>query len=200
MDQKIASLLEWKNGELKRRFAAASGKKYSEEGAQIDERAEKRVREVDKVNKIALELVEKQARKGQVILDVGCGTGVFSVLLAKKGMDVYGIDISDWKEAFEKLKGKFGVANAWFSQFDALELNAREVFDGASVIGLGSAKNLDFEKVVSNISASIKKGGWLLLADLAVDKGINAAKKNGFKLEKRVEAYEWAEVVLLKKN
>ena len=33
--------------------------------------------------------------KGMRILDVGCGTGNFSIKLAKMGLDVTGIDVSE---------------------------------------------------------------------------------------------------------
>ncbi|WP_288994012.1 class I SAM-dependent methyltransferase [uncultured Turicibacter sp.] len=44
--------------------------------------------------------------QGSSILDVGCGTGTISILLAKEGYDVTGIDLSEdmLREAFDKFK------------------------------------------------------------------------------------------------
>ncbi|AMP20963.1 hypothetical protein AZF37_07130 [endosymbiont 'TC1' of Trimyema compressum] len=49
---------------------------------------------------IAFDLLKPQ--KGMRILDVGCGTGNFSIKLAKLGCEVTGIDVSE--EMLKKLK------------------------------------------------------------------------------------------------
>ena len=63
-------------------------------------------------------------REGASVLDVGCGQGFFSHLLAKNGMSVYGIDISETgiheaRASYGHLGIKFEVADFRCAQFPA---------------------------------------------------------------------------------
>ncbi len=45
--------------------------------------------------KYMLELFDKFGKRPKILLDLACGTGEFSVLFAKKGLDVIGVDCSE---------------------------------------------------------------------------------------------------------
>ena len=51
-----------------------------------------------------LQIWEKNNFKPNNLLDVACGTGTNSIIFAKAGFDVYGIDISNEMLAKEKIK------------------------------------------------------------------------------------------------
>lgn len=62
------------------------------------------------VDRLEKELIAKSAQPqaGEKALDLGCGTGIFTIWLAKQGLDVTGIDLSSemLAKAREKHSGK----------------------------------------------------------------------------------------------
>lgn len=76
------------------------------------------------------------AEKGMKVLDVGCGTGNFSLKLAKRGCRVTGIDITD--EMLEIARGKAAAESADidFYNMDLYKLNfPDETFDAVFLHG-----------------------------------------------------------------
>lgn len=66
----------------------------------LENKAEKydkgiRVLTLGKLPKIKQEILENYIKKGDTLLDIGMGTGTFTVLCAKKGAQVTGIDYSE---------------------------------------------------------------------------------------------------------
>ncbi|MCX7877811.1 MAG: class I SAM-dependent methyltransferase [Ignavibacteria bacterium] len=99
------------------------------------------------------------------VLDVACGNGRHSILFARKGFIVTGIDISDFliKEA-EKLKYKERKTknNLEFFKMDMRDINLPEKYDLA--VNLFSSfgyfeKDSENSKVISGITRHLKKGG-----------------------------------------
>lgn len=45
--------------------------------------------------RIIIDVLTKYLKKGDSILDIGCGAGTLSLYMASKGYDIYGIDISE---------------------------------------------------------------------------------------------------------
>src|SRR5215475_2539565 len=64
-------------------------------------------------------------KKGEPILDLGCGTGVLSAEIAGRGAQVLGIDRSS--EMIEQARSKFPALK--FEVMDARQLNFKEEFD-----------------------------------------------------------------------
>lgn len=98
------------------------------------------------------------------LLDLGCGPGVFSRLLAEKGFKVYGVDYSGEmiKVAKERSEGK-GID---FQAGDAYNLPFKEKsFD--AVICLGIFQNLeDPNKALKEINRVLKIGGAAVITTL----------------------------------
>ncbi len=109
-----------------------------------------------------ISLIEKNAgMKGQAVLDVGCGDGVLSHLLAKKGLRVSGIDYT--VEAIEFAKGKaqgaieFKVGNVYELPWD----------DGSFDVVVSSdvIEHLeDVDKYISEIKRVLKTDGLCVLS------------------------------------
>lgn len=92
------------------------------------------------------------------ILDAGCGFGIYSFTLKKKGFEVYSIDCSEKRIHF--LKGN-GIKNA--QVMDIAKLNFKNNFFDAIVCSDVVEHVKNYEKAFSELSRVLKKGGRLLL-------------------------------------
>jgi len=104
--------------------------------------------------------------KNKRVLDAGCGTGIFSIIFAKKGAArVTGIDISSGSlETAKSLRRKFNLQNMEFLKEDMLKLPFEdEVFDIVWAWGTVHHTTNPF-KAISELTRVLKKGGSLLLA------------------------------------
>lgn len=107
---------------------------------------------------------------GSRILDVGCGPGRHSISLAKRGMRVHGIDISD--TFVEVARGNARRSNvedrATFERVDARAVSFPPIFDAAiclcqGAFGLMDHLSHDLE-VLGGLSAALKPGGGFALS------------------------------------
>lgn len=106
----------------------------------------------------ALEMLKPQ--KGERILDVGCGQGVFSRRLAEEGAEVVGVDASDnLIKAAQKRSPNIKYHAADASRMAMLE---NESFDAVSCVM--AIMNMDpLEPVIKEMSRVLKKNGRMLL-------------------------------------
>ncbi len=116
---------------------------------------------------VRLENVEVSRLLGNVaglkILDVGCGTGRYTLTLAQSGADVTGIDFSDGMLA--KARAKVGAEHANFVQHDLSHPLpfAKEHFDGViCCLVLDHIPNLD--ALFSEMASVSKLGGFILVS------------------------------------
>jgi len=106
----------------------------------------------------ALKLLSPQ--KGEKILDVACGQGVFSRQLASLGAEVSGVDASKRLIELARRHSK----NINYAVDDATKLSSiqPESFDAASCIL--AIQNIDpLDKIIAAVSRSLKKGGRFLV-------------------------------------
>jgi len=123
---------------------------------------------VDEVEtKTAFELFQPQ--KGEKILDIGCGTGNFSIKLAKKGAKVVGIDVSEPMLAKARKKSENNNLNIDFQKGDATKLKfADNSFDAVfSMAALEFIK--DLKKAFNEMKRVVKPGGKILLGTITKD-------------------------------
>lgn len=117
------------------------------------------VQEVDHVV-AALEL-----RQGERVLDVGCGTGRHAHELARRGIEVHGIDIS---QRFIDLARAAGSSLATFERADARSLVFDSEFDAViclcqGAFGMMTADGED-AAVVTGMARALRPGGRLALS------------------------------------
>lgn len=121
----------------------------------IGERGSELYREV--VIPRALDLL--QPKKGERVLDIGCGQGVFSRAIAECGSLVTGIDAS--LTLIQKARTYQGRAPIRYFDRDAAELSGLGDFDAASaILCLQNLEHLD--KVCVSVSSVLKPGGRML--------------------------------------
>jgi SAM-dependent methyltransferase len=119
---------------------------------------------------IALILKQINPAKGSKVLDLACGNGRHSILFARSGFNVTGVDLSNYliKQAKEKLKNeyeKFAVSLN-FKIKDMRCLDFKNEFD--MVVNVFSSfgyfeSDEDNEKVIHAVADALKKGGFFLI-------------------------------------
>jgi SAM-dependent methyltransferase len=102
---------------------------------------------------------------GMRVLDVGCGPGRHSLELAKRGLVVHGIDIS---QTFIDIAKTDAPPNASFARLDARDLRFVAEFDLVICLCQGAfglmTANGDDLRVLEGMAAALKPGGRLALS------------------------------------
>lgn len=101
--------------------------------------------------------------KGQKAMDLACGKGRHSILLAEKGLDVTGLDLS---EKNISLASRHGTSNLQFYVHDMRKLYKPEYFD--FVLNLFTSfgyfeRPEENEQTICAVSRSLKINGYLLI-------------------------------------
>jgi len=103
--------------------------------------------------------------KNQKVLDVGCGTGRYCELLAKRGAKVVGIDPS--QKMLEYAKRKITVDCRFellCGRIEDMELPSNHFNVVVSALTFGHISQLD--RVIMKVSRIIKKEGRLIVSDI----------------------------------
>jgi len=110
-----------------------------------------------------------KTKEGMKVLDVGCGTGNFSLKLAKRGCKVVGIDVSNAMLEIAKKKAEMENLNIKFLKMDAHNLDFEdESFDG--VFSIATVEFIeDFQKAIDEMFRVVKKGGQILIGTINKD-------------------------------
>jgi cyclopropane fatty-acyl-phospholipid synthase-like methyltransferase len=103
---------------------------------------------------------------GERVLDVGCGPGRHALALARRGIDVVGVDLSEDFVAFAREAAAAEGVRARFEVLDVRELAYDDEFDAAVCLcqgGFGLLGGRDETGVFDRIAASLRPGGRLAL-------------------------------------
>jgi len=121
-------------------------------------------KDAKKIVSLISKLIE--LKPGLNVLDLACGNGRHSILFAKKGCNVLGIDLSKYliSQAEKKLKSDYSSyrSNLKFEIRDMRNISHYKEFD--LVVNLFSSfgyfnTNRDNEKVILSVSKALKPGG-----------------------------------------
>jgi ubiquinone/menaquinone biosynthesis C-methylase UbiE len=96
------------------------------------------------------------------VLDVACGTGTLLEMAGKKGLECYGIDLSEGMLAEAKRK----VPEAEIRQASYYEIPySEESFDYGVATKALSGDHIDARKVLIEMTRVCKGGGWVYIAE-----------------------------------
>jgi ubiquinone biosynthesis O-methyltransferase len=104
-------------------------------------------------------VLEQTSWKGKDVLDVGCGTGHFAHIVAKKGAKVIGIDFS--KEAIKLAQQKYRHKNLSFEH-----KNVKSVINGKFdiIVSLGTIEHQDKPyEILKKFKKHLKNNGKIIL-------------------------------------
>lgn len=108
-------------------------------------------------------------KRDEKVVDVGCGVGIWSSLMARKGAYVVSLDPS--KRMLQRARQRFAISKGEFEKSliisDGFYLPFRnDVFDGATlnwVLAHIPAKMNEW--FMTEIARVVKRGGWLFISD-----------------------------------
>jgi ubiquinone/menaquinone biosynthesis C-methylase UbiE len=106
---------------------------------------------------------------GMTILDVGCGTGNFSIKLANQGCKVIGIDISDEMLDIARNKVKEMNLDIEFYNMDVYKLKfENEMFDAA--FSMAAFEFIDRpQNALNEMMRVVRKGGQIFIGTISGD-------------------------------
>jgi len=118
----------------------------------------------DKDSESEINLLEKILKEYDVkkILDIGCGTGRHSMILAKKGYDILGIDKSI--DMVKVARTKIKLDNLRFKHCSILKFKKQEIFDACLSLFdvIGYLKKKDIPKFFKIVSEHLQKNGLFI--------------------------------------
>lgn len=119
-----------------------------------------------------IELLDLDEKKSLSLLDLGCGSGWTSIFLAKLGLKVTGLDISEEMIGIAKENAKKENLKVKFIAQDMEEIDFKKEFDRILLYdGLHHCPNE--KKVLKNIAKALKPGGVLLIVEPNKGHGYN---------------------------
>lgn len=132
--------------------------------------------------------------EGKRVMDVGCGTGLLSVKLAKDGAEVTGIDLSSDMLAVAEKRAHDLSQNICFMELPMQEISGEESYD-AAVIAIDSLNYLPDRKSIlqtfKGIHSILKSGGVLLFDVHSTFKTDTIFLEGPFTFENERIAYIW---------
>ncbi|MCF6466518.1 50S ribosomal protein L11 methyltransferase [Clostridium sp. Cult2] len=145
---------------------------------------------------MCIEALEGYVRKGQVVLDIGCGSGILSIVAAKLGAEkVIGVDLDEMciKVCNENIRLN-GVQ-------DSVEVRGGNLFNVISEKADIIVSNIIAEviiDIIDQIENYLLEGGIFIASGIIVEKVDMVEKKlseNGFKVLEIKYMDEWALIV-----
>jgi len=122
-----------------------------------------------RLDKVYVNLTSR-IKKGQRVLDIGCGTGALTLITARKGAEVKGIDVNPQMLEIAKkraLKANL-IENIEFCEMGVAELGSEDSESYDSIVsGLCFSELTEDELIytLKEVKRILKPGGALLIAD-----------------------------------
>lgn len=130
----------------------------------------------------------------QRILELACGTGVLSILLADKGYDVTGLDLSTEMVKLAKERGQAANSSATFVEGDMLELSEETLFDAVTCYSDSLCYMKDEEalaQVFEGVYLSLKETGTFIFDVHSISKIEEGFKEYSYHYQTDEFAFLW---------
>ena len=129
-----------------------------------------------------------RTRNGEKVFDVGCGSGAYTIGLAKRGYEAVGLSWDERNQAIAAERARLvGAEKASFPIGDARKLEQLQEHRGRYdyVLSLENVEHiLDDRKLFKDLAACLKPGGWLVLSTPNKDyRAITAADDDPYPTE-----------------
>lgn len=130
----------------------------------------------------------------QLVLDLGCGTGSMTNLMATKGYDMIGVDLSEDMLAIAKEKAKEQKADVIYLNQDMTELDLYGTID--AVISCGDALNYvldeaDILAAFKNVNLFLNPGGLFIFDMNTIYKFKEVLGNNTYAENHHTSSYIW---------
>ena len=136
--------------------------------------------------------IEKYTKTGSVIYDIGCGPGIYTEYLVRKGFYVGCVDLSEKSIAMcnERFPGMYSNHVLFKEVCCASELNWAETESADTILLLGPMYHITNESkrklIIEQCHRLLKKDGFIICMFMSIFPAIeyeNAAKNNILKIE-----------------
>ena len=118
-------------------------------------------------NEVGFILDELGLEPGMKVLDVGCGPGRHALALARRGIEVHGVDLSPEFIALARSAAEQEALPATFEQLDVRDLAADAEFDAVLCLcqgGFGLLGGDDDEAILGCIAQAVQPGGGVAVS------------------------------------
>lgn len=109
-----------------------------------------------------MKMLLSDLKKGERVLEVGCGTGLLTAEAVKTGARIYSLDVS--VDLIKKALAKPECGKASFFCASAYELGFKDA-SFTSVIGMSVLHHLDIDKALKEFYRVLKPGGALVFSE-----------------------------------
>ena len=151
--------------------------------------------------RLVIRLLEKYTKAGQLMLDVGTGTGILAICASRLGADLcraYDIDPTAVRVARENIKDS-GLANVTCDQSDLLKQVSLE--DGRYDLVCANIVADIIIRMTPDVGRYMKEDAVLLASGIIAercDDVVECFEKNGFKVVKKLTDNDWCGLAVMK--
>lgn len=146
--------------------------------------------------KMCMEFIEEYVKKGMTIADVGCGTGILSILAAKKGAkDIKAIDLDPVCIPIAKENAQ---VNNVQDSVEVIEGDLTEKLKDKVDIVIANIVATPVIEIIKNLDKILKPQGYFIASGIIDDRKqdvLDALEKEGLKLIEIKEEKVWVALV-----
>lgn len=145
---------------------------------------------------LCIEALEKYIKKGDRVFDIGCGSGILSIVSAKLGAEkIVAIDLDP---ACVRISKENISKNNLEDKVEIKHGDLMEVLEGKADVIVANIIAEVILMITDDISDYLKKDGIFISSGIILDKKdqvIEALEKNNFKIEEEKIQGEWVSII-----
>jgi ribosomal protein L11 methyltransferase len=146
--------------------------------------------------RLCAQLLEKYLKKGDSVIDVGCGTGILSIIAAKLGAKR--IEACDIDKMAVRITGENCLINGVSDRVTVSDSVLKDLKSGNTDLVVANIIADVIVDIAGRVPYYLKKDGYFITSGIIrerKDEVIEAYRANGFLLESLHESGEWVAIV-----